>query len=341
MFDLDRLVRPNILTLEPYSSARDEFSGSEGVFLDANENPFGELNRYPDQLQKQLKQKLAEVKQVPAENIFLGNGSDEIIDLCFRIFCEPGKDTAMTFTPTYGMYEVSANINNVQLIKVPLDDNFQIDEKTAISKSESEKLKLIFICSPNNPTGNTLNAVEKIIQNFTGIVVVDEAYIDFSNSESLSQKISQYPNLIVLQTLSKAWGLAAARIGIAYANTQIINYLNKIKPPYNISTPNQVAAVQALKNVARYKLQKAILLEQKDLMIGELQKLAIVKNIYPSDANFVLIEVTEADAIYNTLITNNIIIRNRSKVVNNCLRITIGTPQENSALLAALKNIKP
>jgi len=341
MFNLDTLVRPNILTLEPYSSARDEFSGSEGVFLDANENPFGELNRYPDPLQKQLKLKLAEVKQVPPENIFLGNGSDEIIDLCFRIFCEPGKDTAMTFTPTYGMYEVSANINNVQLIKVPLDDNFQIDEKTAISKSESEKLKLIFICSPNNPTGNILNAVEKIIQNFTGIVVVDEAYIDFSGSESLSQKISQYPNLIVLQTLSKAWGLAAARVGIAYTNIQIISYLNKVKPPYNISTPNQVAALQALKNVARYKLQKAILLEQKDLVISELQKLAIIKKIYPSDANFVLIEVTEADASYNTLINNNIIIRNRSKVVNNCLRITIGTPQENSALLAALKNIKP
>jgi len=341
MFDLDTLVRPNILTLEPYSSARDEFSGSEGVFLDANENPFGELNRYPDPLQKQLKLKLAEVKQVPPENIFLGNGSDEIIDLCFRIFCEPGKDTAMTFTPTYGMYEVSANINNVQLIKVPLDDNFQIDEKTAISNSKSEKLKLIFICSPNNPTGNILNAVEKIIQSFKGIVVVDEAYIDFSNSESLSQKISQYPNLIVLQTLSKAWGLAAARVGIAYTNMQIINYLNKIKPPYNISIPNQVAAVQALKNVARYKLQKAILLEQKDLVISELQKLAIVKKIYPSDANFVLIEVTEAYIIYKTLISNNIIIRNRNRVVNNCLRITIGTPQENSALLAALKNIKP
>jgi len=341
MFDLDTLVRPNILTLEPYSSARDEFSGSEGVFLDANENPFGELNRYPDPLQKQLKLKLAEVKQVPPENIFLGNGSDEIIDLCFRIFCEPGKDTAMTFTPTYGMYEVSANINNVQLIKVPLDDTFQIDEKIAISNSESEKLKLIFICSPNNPTGNILNAVEKIIQSFKGIVVVDEAYIDFSCSESLSQKISLYPNLIVLQTLSKAWGLAAARVGIAYTNTQVISYLNKVKPPYNISTPNQVAAVQALKNVARYKLQKAILLEQKDLMIGELQKLAIVKKIYPSDANFVLIEVTEADVIYNILINNNIIIRNRNRVVNNCLRITIGTPQENSALLAALKNIKP
>jgi histidinol-phosphate aminotransferase len=340
MFDVNKLVRPNILALEPYSSARDEFSGSEGIFLDANENPYGSMNRYPDPYQNQLKQKLAEVKGVPAENIFLGNGSDEIIDLCFRIFCEPGTDKAMTFTPTYGMYEVSANINNVQLIKVPLNDIFQIDEKNAIPDSESEKLKLIFICSPNNPTGNIIENVEEIIRNFDGIVIVDEAYIDFANRESLSAKINQYPNLIVLQTLSKAWGLAAARVGIAYAGTAIISLLNKVKPPYNISSPNQLAALSALENVENQQKQIAIVLTEKELLIKSLKKLAFVVKIYPSDANFILIEVADADKIYNMLTENHIIIRNRNNVVKNCLRITVGSPQENAALVAALQNIQ-
>jgi len=341
MFDINTLVRPNILALEPYSSARDEFSGTEGVFLDANENPYGSLNRYPDPLQKQLKQKLAEIKGVPSQNIFLGNGSDEIIDLCFRIFCEPGKDKALTFVPTYNMYQVSANINNVELIKVPLDENFQIDKKTAIPDSESEKLKLIFICSPNNPTANSIDAVEDIIQNFEGIVVVDEAYIDFTERTSLSLKISKYPNLIVLQTLSKAWGLAAARVGIAYANTNIISYLNKVKPPYNISTPNQTAALAALENTTGYESRKAILLKERALVAIELGKLEFVTKVYPSDSNFLLIEVINPDLIYNTLVSKNIIIRNRANVVKNCLRVTIGTPDENVALLIAMKNIKP
>ncbi|TRW27312.1 histidinol-phosphate transaminase [Flavobacterium zepuense] len=339
MFNINTLVRPNILNLEPYSSARDEFSGSEGIFLDANENPFGTLNRYPDPFQKQLKQKLSEIKSVATENIFLGNGSDEIIDLCFRIFCEPGKDKALTFVPTYGMYEVSAAINNVELIKVYLDENFQINKNEALTLLSDANLKLIFICSPNNPTANCIDAVEFIIQNFKGIVVVDEAYIDFSDKESLSQKIDQYPNLIVLQTLSKAWGLAAARVGIAFTNSAIINFLNKVKPPYNISAPNQQAALQALNEVDRYEYEKAILIREREKMLLELQNICLIKKIYPSETNFILIEVTDADGIYNALTSQNIIIRNRNKVIRNCLRLTVGSPEENAALLTALQNI--
>jgi histidinol-phosphate aminotransferase len=339
MFNLNTLVRPNILNLEPYSSARDEFSGSEGIFLDANENPFGSLNRYPDPFQKQLKQKLSEIKSVATENIFLGNGSDEIIDLCFRIFCEPGKDKALTFVPTYGMYDVSANINNVELVKVNLDDTFQINKTEALPLLSDASLKLIFICSPNNPTANSIDAVEFIIQNFKGIVVVDEAYIDFSGKKSLSQNIDQYPNLIVLQTLSKAWGLAAARVGIAFTNPAIINFLNKVKPPYNISAPNQQAALQALNEADNYKSEKAILIQEREKMLLELQNLSLIKKIYPSETNFILIEVIDADRVYNELTSQNIIIRNRNKVVRNCLRITIGSPSENAALLTALQNI--
>lgn len=339
MFNLNKIVRPNILSLEAYSSARDEFSGSEGVFLDANENPFGDLNRYPDPFQKAVKQTVSEVKGVPAQNIFLGNGSDEIIDLCFRVFCEPGKDKALTFIPTYGMYEVSAAINNVELVKIPLNENFQIDIASTTSLLDDPALKIIFICSPNNPTGNSIEAAEYIIQNFNGIVIVDEAYIDFSGKDSLSKKIEQYPNLIVLQTLSKAWGLAAARVGIAYASVDVISFLNKVKPPYNISTPNQSAALYALQDTAKFELQKNIILNEKEKMLQELNSLNYVSKVYPSDTNFFLVEVIDANGIYDMLISNKIIIRNRHKIVKNCLRITIGTPDENEALLTALKNI--
>jgi histidinol-phosphate aminotransferase len=339
MFNITKTIRANILNLEPYSSARDEFDGSEGIFLDANENPFGDLNRYPDPFQKTLKEKLSEVKGIPAENIFLGNGSDEIIDLCFRVFCEPGKDKALTFVPTYGMYEVSAAINNVALTKVPLDDSFQIDTEAATPLFGDKNLKLIFICSPNNPTGNSIKAVEYIIQNFSGIVVVDEAYIDFADGDSISGKLDLYPNLIVLQTLSKAWGLAAVRLGIAYAGKEIIKYLNKVKPPYNISTPNQSAALTALQDIPTFNLRREIILSEKDKLLTELQKLSFVLTVYPSDTNFFLVEVTDADAIYNQLIAGKIIIRNRNRIVKNCLRITIGSPAENEALLAELKNI--
>ena len=339
MFNINSLVRPNILNLEPYSSARDEFSGSEGIFLDANENPFGNLNRYPDPFQKQLKQKLSEIKAVATENIFLGNGSDEIIDLCFRIFCEPGKDKALTFVPTYGMYEVSAAINNIELIKVNLDENFQINQTEVLPLLDDTSIKLVFICSPNNPTANSIDAVEFIIQNFNGIVVIDEAYIDFSDKESLSRKIEQYPNLIVLQTLSKAWGLAAARVGIAFTNSAIINFLNKVKPPYNISAPNQQAALKALNEFNKYESEKRLLIDERKKMLLALENVSVVKKIYPSETNFILIEVTDADGIYNTLTSQNIIIRNRNKVVRNSLRLTVGSPSENAALLTALQNI--
>lgn len=339
MFDLTTIVRKNILGLEPYSSARDEFEGSEGIFLDANENPFGNLNRYPDPLQKAVKQRLSEIKGIPIENIFLGNGSDEIIDLCFRVFCEPGRDKALTFVPTYGMYEVSAAINNVELVKVQLNENFQIDTDAATPLLADPSLKMIFICSPNNPTGNSIDAVEYIIQNFNGIVIVDEAYIDFAEAQSVSQKLNHYPNLIVLQTLSKAWGLAAARVGIAFGSIDIIKYINKVKPPYNISTPNQSAALYTLQDVAKYEFQKNIILQEKEKMLKEVEKLEYVVKIYPSDTNFFLAEVTNADSIYQQLINQHIIIRNRNKIVKNCLRITIGTPTENEALLTALKNI--
>lgn len=339
MFSLEKIVRPNILALKPYSSARDEFKGTATAYLDANENPFGTLNRYPDPLQKQLKDKLAEIKSVSAENIFVGNGSDEAIDLCFRIFCEPGKDKALTFTPTYGMYRVSADINNVELTEVALTKDFQIDIDTALPLLKDEQLKLVFLCSPNNPTGNILNDVETILQNFNGIVVVDEAYIDFANAASLSQKLVQYPNLVVLQTLSKAWGLAAARVGLAFANAPVINLFNKVKPPYNISRINYEAALVALENADAVEKQKQVLLSERENLISALAQLPITKKIYLTDANFVLVEVTDADGIYNALVQKGIILRNRNTVVPGCLRITIGTPEENTLLITTLKSL--
>lgn len=340
MNSLEQLIRPNILSLQPYSSARNEFSGVEGIFLDANESPFGKWNRYPDPFQDKLKQKLGQVKSIATENLFLGNGSDEIIDLCFRIFCEPGIDKALTFIPTYGMYKVSAAVNNVGLMELPLDENFQIDAKSVLPFLNDKDLKLIFICSPNNPTGNGIDGVEFILENFNGIVVVDEAYIDFSKTNSLSKKIGLYSNLIVIQTLSKAWGLASLRIGIAIANPAIVSILNKIKPPYNISQSNQDNALEALNQLRNFESKKKIILQQKEILKRALLKIDFVLKVYPSEANFLLIKVTDANAIYNQLICNAIIIRNRDKVVNNCLRITIGTPEENNALIATLRTIQ-
>ena len=337
--EINNLVRKNILSLKPYSSARDEFSGSDGVFLDANENPFGELNRYPDPHQKELKSKLSEIKSVPVENIFVGNGSDEVIDLTFRIFCNPGKDKALTFTPTYGMYEVSAEINNVELIKVPLTAEFQIDFNALENYLSDENLKLIFICSPNNPTANSLKNIEKVIQKFKGIVIVDEAYIDFSKASSFLTKINQYPNLIIMQTFSKAWGLAAARVGMAYSNNTIISLYNKVKPPYNVSGPNQKAALNALNDAAGFENRKSIILEQRTWLQNQLIELAVVLKIYPSDANFLLVEMTDANRIYNELVNQKVITRNRHSVVQNCIRITVGSPEENQILVDALKKI--
>lgn len=338
--EINTLVRNNILSLKPYSSARDEFSGSDGVFLDANENPFGELNRYPDPHQKALKLKLSEIKSVPASNIFVGNGSDEVIDLTFRIFCNPAKDKALTFTPTYGMYEVSAEINEVELIKVPLTAEFQIDFDALGKYLPDENLKLIFICSPNNPTANSLDNIEKVLQKFNGIVIVDEAYIDFSKATSFLTKIDQYPNLIVMQTFSKAWGLAAARVGMAYSNDLIISLYNKVKPPYNVSEPNQKAAMKALDDVYSFKERKSIILEQRAWLQNQLDGLPVVIRIYPSDANFLLVEMTEANRIYNELVNQKVITRNRHSVVQNCIRITVGSPHENQILIKALKKIK-
>lgn len=340
--DIKNLVRKNILSLKPYSSARDEFEGENGIFLDANENPFGELNRYPDPYQLKIKQRLSELNQIPSENIFLGNGSDEVIDLAFRIFCEPKKDKVLTFSPTYGMYEVSANINDVELINLDLHDNFQIDLETLKPYFEDENLKIIFICSPNNPTGNSIKNIKYILENFNGIVFIDEAYIDFSPEESFRNQIKNYPNLIVSQTFSKAWGMASVRVGIAYASEEIIKFYNKVKPPYNISQLNQAAILNTLndENINQVSENIKIILEEKKSLIQNLKKLNLVKTIYPSDANFVLIEVDNADSVYQELVKKNVIIRNRNSVIKNCLRITVGSPEENLKLIETLQTIK-
>ena len=342
MFNLKDLVRPNILALKPYSSARDEFSGDEGVFLDANENPFGTLNRYPDSYQKELKDKLSSYKNIPVENIFLGNGSDEIMDLIIRVFCNPSVDKALTFTPTFGMYQVASDINNVELIKLPLNDDFQINTENLKPYLNDENLKLIFICSPNNPTGNCFNDVdvEFILKAFKGIVIVDEAYIDFSNKTSWSKLLNEYPNIIVTQTFSKAWALASARVGIAYASDEIVQLLNKVKMPYNISKLNQQAAIDALDNESEFKKNIEIILNEKEQLIQKLNELESVKKIYPSDANFLLIEFDDANKTYQDLVSQKIITRNRHRLVNNAIRITVGTPSENDQLLKALKIIE-
>lgn len=338
--DIKKLVRPNILKLQAYSSARSEFTGEDGIFLDANENPFGTLNRYPDPLQKELKNKLSIVKKIPAENIFIGNGSDEIIDLAFRIFCNPGKDKALTFYPTYGMYEVSAGINDTELIYVPLDKDFQVDFEGLGKYLAEENIKIIFVCSPNNPTGNVISGIEKILEQFNGIVFVDEAYMDFAETGSLVDEIDKYPNLIVSQTFSKARGLAAARVGIAFASPETIALFTKVKPPYNVSELNQRAALKTLDSNDEYQKIKTLILEQKAMLLEELPKLSVVEKVFPSDANFILAEMTDAGKVYEELIKLKIITRNRSKQVNNCLRMTVGKPEENQKLLKALKNIK-
>lgn len=337
--NIQQLVRKNILNLAPYSSARDEYEGKEGVFLDANENPFGIYNRYPDPQQLILKERLAEIKNVNVNQIFLGNGSDEVIDLAFRIFCEPNNDKALTFTPTYGMYEVSANINAVELIKVPLNVDFQIDRNSVQPYFADANLKLIFICSPNNPSGNLIISkdIEFILENFRGIVILDEAYVDFCPEASFAEKLLRYPNLIISQTLSKAWGLAGLRLGIALMNEELVALYNKVKAPYNISSINQQVALETLNKTREFKEKVALILIEKAKLIQELQMIKIVKKIYPSDANFLLVEVENANELYSKLIAQKIIIRNRNNVVSNCVRITIGTSEENKIVVNALK----
>jgi histidinol-phosphate aminotransferase len=341
MVDINELVRKNVLKLTPYSSARDDYKGKAGIFMDANENPFGNLNRYPDPHQRALKAAISKIKEISEEKIFLGNGSDEIIDLCFRVFCEPGIDKALTFTPTYGMYEVSASVNDIKVIKVPFNKSFQIDLDMVKPWFSYKNLKLIFICSPNNPSGNCINYsdIEYIIMNFSGIVVIDEAYIDFSDKPSFIKTVEKYPNLILMQTFSKAFGLAAVRIGMAFSDPAIIQYFNKLKPPYNISTINQRAALQKLDKVEEYKTQVIKIKKERERLSANLKKIKITEKVYPSDANFLLVKVKNASYIYEALVDKSIIVRNRSSVIDNCLRITVGKRSENDKLVNTLKTI--
>lgn len=343
MTELKQLVRPCIWALSPYSSARDEFYGEAQVYLDANENPYGALNRYPDPYQRLLKKELSNLKGISEDRIFIGNGSDEIIDLLFRVFCEPGKDTAMTFTPTYGMYKVSAEINDVTLKEIPLDQNFQLDIDAIKTQIECPSLKLIFICSPNNPTGNLINSddIQWIIDNFQGITIIDEAYVDFSPAVSNIRRIQRdQTKLVVLQTFSKAYGLAGARVGMAYSNPEIIELLNKVKPPYNVSQLNQQEALKVLKSKTQFEERNREILNEKARLKNELNQFKWIKRIYPSDANFWLIEVENATQTYDFLVAKKIIIRNRDKVLRNCLRITIGTASENNQLIKELQAYK-
>lgn len=342
MFDLEQLIRPNIKALKPYSSARKEYTGTKGVFLDANENPYGTLNRYPDPLQRKLKDELATLKGVSEDCIFIGNGSDEVIDLALRIFCNPGVDKALTFSPSYGMYDVSSAINDVELIKLSLNDRFQINRESVEPYLNDPTVKLIFVCSPNNPTGNCFEEadIRFLLERFSGIVIVDEAYADFSEEESWVDRIIDYPNLVVSQTFSKAWGLAAARVGMAFTNTKIIELYNRVKSPYNVSKLNQEAALTALDNREEYQRQIHRIKKEKQALINQLNQLEFVEHIYPSDANFVLLKVDNATEKYQYLIQNQVIVRNRNKLVENCIRITVGTKEENEALLNTLNQFK-
>ncbi|WP_295118442.1 histidinol-phosphate transaminase [uncultured Chitinophaga sp.] len=345
MFDLNNLLRDNIKRLVPYSSARDEFKGEAGVFLDANENSFGsplekDYNRYPDPMQWKIKYKLADIKGVPPQNIFLGNGSDECIDVLYRAFCRPGIDNVVLCPPTYGMYEVSANINDTVIRKVSLTEDFQLD-LPALEEAIDANTKLIFICSPNNPTGNSINRVdiEMVLNNFDGVVVIDEAYINFAKQKTFIQELTEYPNLVVLQTLSKAWGLAALRVGMAFAGEPIIDVMNKIKPPYNINQASQDLVLEALENMERVNVWIKETVDEREKLVAGLAKLPVVTKIYPSDANFVLAKTVDAKGLYNKLVEQGIIVRDRSKVelCAGCLRITVGTPEENVKLLNALQ----
>lgn len=346
LFDLEKLIRPNIKKLTPYSSARDEFSGEAKVFLDANENSLGSpltkwYNRYPDPHQKAIKEKLAAIKGIAAEHIFLGNGSDECIDIIFRSFCEPGKDNCIICPPTYGMYEVSAHINDVEVRKAPLLDDFQLD-LVHLENLVDEQTKLIWLCSPNNPTGNALNRedIEMVLNNFSGIVVIDEAYINFARQKSFIQELTDYPNLVVLQTLSKAWGLAGLRLGMAFASVAIIDILNKVKPPYNINQATQELVVKALEEVGQVNDMIRILVDMREAMAEVFRSMPTVEKVYPSDANFLLVKIAEARAIYAFLLTKGIVLRDRSNVqlCEDCLRITIGTEKENTLLVDAMQD---
>ena len=347
-FRIDTLARESIRKMRPYSSARHEFTGTAAVFLDANENAFGspldqDYNRYPDPLQVRLKEKISTIKGVPPKNIFLGNGSDEAIDLLFRIFCEPGRDNVILLPPTYGMYEVCAEMNAVQVKKAPLTPAYQLDLET-IRELIDPFTKLIFVCSPNNPTGNSIQRgdIEMLLNNFEGLIVIDEAYINYARQKTFIPELVEYPNLVILQTLSKAWGLAGLRLGMAFAGEPVIDYMNKVKYPYNISTASQQLALEALDNIATVNDWIQLIVEQREWLHDELLQLPFTEVVHPSDANFVLVKMKGARNIYEYLTSKGIIVRDRSKVIlcDDCLRITIGTPEENTLLVETLKNYK-
>lgn len=342
MKPLEQLTRPNIWSLAAYSSARNEYAGKTArVFLDANENPYNNpLNRYPDPLQEELKQSLSKIKGVPAENIFLGNGSDEAIDLPYRCFCRPGIDNVVAIEPTYGMYRVCADINDVEYRAVLLDEHFNMSADKLLEACD-DHTKLIWLCSPNNPTGNSLDFDEmtQVIEKFEGIVIVDEAYSDFSRQQTMRSHLKDYPNLIVLNTMSKAWGCAAIRLGMAFASKEIIALFNKVKYPYNVNLLTQKKGLEMLQNKFDVEKWVNMLLEERGRLMAAFKALPICKEVYPSDANFFLARMTDAQAIYDYLVDKGVIVRNRTRIqlCNNCLRITIGTRSENSELLGALR----
>ncbi|MCU0363233.1 MAG: histidinol-phosphate transaminase [Bacteroidales bacterium] len=339
--EINDLVRENVKRMRPYSCARDEFSGQASVFLDANESPYGNLNRYPDPLQKELRREISLIKNIPGDMIFIGNGSDEAIDLCYRIFCTPGKDKVLLFPPTYGMYEVAAEANDIEVIKLHLDESFGIDISGAVEVIIKEKPKLVFVCSPNNPTGNSMRNedIVTLLETVNGIVAVDEAYIDFSTKPSLLPLIEEYPNLVVLHTFSKAYGMAAARIGMAFSGKETISLFSKMKYPYNISSLNQSAVLDVIRTPGLKDSNVADILAEKKRLEISLASLKIVEKVFPSDANFLLIRVREADYVYKSLLDLGIVTRNRNSVVEGCIRITVGTAEENEILINSLKKI--
>lgn len=352
-FNLETLVRNTIRNVKPYSSARDEFSGfapgsdpGKKVFLDANENSLGSpltrwYNRYPDPYQQEVKQAISKVKGIATEQIFLGNGSDECIDLLYRCFCEPGRDNVIICPPTYGMYEVSAAINDVEVKRVPLLDNFQLDLE-GIEAAIDGQTKIIWLCSPNNPSGNSLEYqdMEIVLNNFPGLVIVDEAYINFARQRSLAGELKEYPNLVVMQTLSKAWGLAALRLGMLLASAELVGWLNKIKPPYNINQATQELALKALQEVGQVNDMIKEIVRMREEVASALVQLPVVEKVYPSDANFLLVKVSDAKGIYDYMLACGIVVRDRSKVTGceGCLRMTIGTEEENKRLIESLRN---
>jgi len=339
--ELTEIIRPDLLGMKPYSSARDEYEGDASLFLDANENPFNNgVNRYPDPLQKTLKKRIAEIKGVRPEQIFLGNGSDECIDLLFRLLCRPGIDKAASISPSYGMYAVSARINQIELVDILLNEDFSLDVDRVIEKASG--CKLLFLCSPNNPTGQSFPKVQvlEIVKRFNGIVVLDEAYVDFSNELSFLTELDNFPNLAVSQTFSKAYGMAGVRLGMLFGSEELINWINKIKPPYNINQLTQEFVLQKLSDPAKVQKEISIIRSEREKLLTDLDKLDQILVVYPSDSNFILVKVKDANDLYNYLINNGVVVRNRSNqpLCSNTLRLTVGTPDENQKLLQLIRN---